>query len=237
MIVHNVRGTRSGELNAATLVVAAVFLLSGCASSAPRVPEANGASATPSVSSTPSPEAVVSAIVMSGSKLVSQTDAGQSVATVDFEQGPDAAVAFLTAALGAAPEQPPASDDAACRGPATASYAWGAAGDAAVVLTEWEPADSVGFVVTFRGPSFDGVALQSSGDFAVGDNAQEFFNQLPPDQALDEYDDDSGPFVYDKVADAAPWGEANPYGGVARMQPDGSVVAIVAPDTTRAFYC
>ncbi|TFB52572.1 hypothetical protein [Cryobacterium tagatosivorans] len=105
------------------------------------------------------------------------------------------------------------------------------------MLTQWEPTDSVGFVVTFRGPSFDGVALQSSGDFAVGDNAREFFNQLPPEQALDEYNDDSGPFVYDKVADAAPWGEANPYGGVARMQPDGSVVAIVAPDTTRAFYC
>lgn len=236
-MVTNVRGTRLRGGKAATVAVSALLLLSACASSAPQAQETNGASTEPSVSSTPGPAPVVSAIVMSGSQLVSETDAGDPVATVDFEQGADAAVAFLTAALGAAPDQPAASGDAACAGTVSASYAWGDAGDAAVVLTAGEPVDSVGFVVAFRGPSFDGVALKSSGDFAVGDNAQAFFNQLPPDQALDEYDDDSGPFVYDKVADVAPWGEANAYGGVARMQPDGSVVAIVAPDTTRAFYC
>lgn len=237
MIANYVRGTRSRGLNTVALAASVALLLSACASAVPREQEPNGSPPEQSASSTPSPTPIVSAIVMSGSQLVSETGGGQPVATVDFEQGTDAAVAFLTAALGAAPEQHPASDDAACRGTVTASYAWGAAGDAAVVLTVWEPVDSVGFVVAFRGPSFDGVALKSSGDFAVGDNAQEFFNQLPPDQALDEYNDDSGPFVYDKVADTAPWGEANPYGGVARMQPDGSVVAIVAPDTTRAFYC
>jgi len=207
-------------------------MLSGCASSTPEATEA--IASTPSVASTPAaptptPEPVASAIVMSGAQLVSETATAQPMASVDFADGTDASVAFLTAALGAAPEVV-TSDIEACS-TVTARYSWGGT---ALVLDVWEPA---GFVVTFWEPSVEGISLKSSGDFAVDDNAQAFFDALPTEQALDEYNDGSGPFVYDKVADAAPWGEANAYGGVALMQPQGIVGRIVAPDTTRAFYC
>ncbi|TFB52571.1 hypothetical protein [Cryobacterium tagatosivorans] len=123
MIVNNVRGTRSRGLAAGALAASVAFLLSACASSVPLAQETNGSPAGQSASPTTTPAPLVSAIVMSGSQLVSETAGGQPVATVDFEQGTDAAVAFLTAALGVAPEQPPASDDA-CRGTLDASYAW-----------------------------------------------------------------------------------------------------------------
>ena len=229
---RNSRGDRSRRLGALVLATAAAFLLSACAGSVPQAGDANGSPTQPSAvaSPTPTPTPVVSTIVMSGSQLVSKTDSGASVETVDFADGTDAAVAFLTAALATAPKRVPASDVEAC-GNVTARYAWG---EDAAVLDVWEPA---GFVVTFREPRFDGVALLSSGDFSVGDNAQAFFDGLPPEQALDEYNDGSGPFVYDQVAAVAPWGEDNGYGGVALLRPGGVVSAIVAPDTTRAFYC
>ena len=225
-------GDRSRRLGTLVLATAAACLLSACAGSVPQAGETNGSPTPPSAvaTPTPTPAPIVSTIVMSGSQLVSKTDSGASVETVDFAEGTDAAVAFLTAALGTAPKHVPTSDIQACSD-VTARYAWG--GDAAV-LDVWEPA---GFVVTFREPSFNGVALLSSGDFAVGDNAQAFFDGLPPEQALDEYNDSSGPFVYDQVAAVAPWGEDNGYGGVASLKPGGVVSAIVAPDTTRAFYC
>jgi hypothetical protein len=166
---------------------------------------------------------------MSGSQLMSETAAEQPLSSVDFTEGTNAAVVFLTDALATSPKQS-TSEIEAC-GDVTARYSWG---DNALVLDVWEPA---GYVVTFNEPSFNGVALESSGNFAVGDNAQAFFDALPPEQAFDEYNDGSGPFVYDKVADASPWGESNIYGGVARLVTGGEVVSIVAPDTTRAFYC
>jgi len=167
---------------------------------------------------------------MSGSQLVSETDGGVPVATVDFAAGTDAAVAFLSEALGSEPDQVPAADVQACSN-VSARFAWG--GDAAVL----DVRESAGFVVTFRQPSFGGVALKGSGAFAVGDNAQAFFDALPHEHAFDEGNDDSGPFVYDETAAVAPWGEDNAFGGVAMLQPGGAVSAIVAPDTTRAFYC
>lgn len=167
---------------------------------------------------------------MSGSQLTSETATEEPVSTVDFADGTDASVAFLTAALGTAPEQFAEVEIEACS-TVTARYSWGGM---ALVLDVWEPA---GFVVTFGESSVNGIALQSSGEFAVGDNAQAFFDSLPDDQATDEYADKSGPFVYDKVAEASPWGEDNAYGGVALLQPGGVVSRIVSPDTTRAFYC
>jgi len=180
---------------------------------------------------TPTPVPVVSNIVMSGSQIASEDKSGQPVATVDFAQGTDAAVAFLTAALGTAPAQIPASDIVEPCNNITARYSWGGN---ALVLDVWEPA---GFVVTMREPRFNDIALQSSGRFAVGDNAQAFFDALPPEQTYDDHNDATGPFVYDVVAASAPWDEDNPYGGVAFLQPSGLVGAIAAPDTVRAFYC
>jgi hypothetical protein len=165
---------------------------------------------------------------MSGSQLMSETATGQQLSSVGFTEGTDAAVVFLTDALATSPEQATGEIEACAN--VTARYSWGTA----LVLDVWQPA---GFVVTFNEPSFDGIALKSSGNFAVGDNAQAFFDALPPEQAFDEYNDGSGPFVYDKVANASPWGESNAYGGVARLVTGGEVVSIVAPDTTRAFYC
>ncbi|TFB68365.1 hypothetical protein [Cryobacterium sp. Hz9] len=166
---------------------------------------------------------------MSGSQLMSETATEQPLSSVDFAEGTDAAVVFLTDALATAPEQSTGEIEAC--GNVTARYSWGGT---ALVLDVWEPA---GFVVTFNEPSVNGITLESSGHFAVGDNAQAFFDALPPELAFDEYNDGSGPFVYDKVADASPWGESNAYGGVSRLATGGEVVSIVAPDTTRAFYC
>lgn len=216
------------------LAAAAAFLLSGCASLAPQTgataPQTSATPTRPGAASTPTPVPVVSTIGMSGTRLMSETESGQPVATVDFAEGTDATVSFLTTALGTEPEQIPAADIEACSD-VTARYAWG--GDA-LVLDVWEPA---GFVVTMREPSFNGIALQSSGHFSVGDNAQAFFDSLPPEQTFDDHINASGPFVYDMVAAAAPWDEASPYGGVALLQPGGVVSAIAAPDTARAFYC
>lgn len=167
-------------------------------------------------------------VVMSGSQLVSQTAEGQTVQTATFADGPDPAIALLTAAFGTSPVQTEMTQDEACDAPST-HYDWG---DALLSVS------SNGFTVRFSSASVAGVALHSSGGFAVGDNAQAFFDALPEEQAHDEYNDGSGPFVYDKVADGAPWGEAgSAFGGVALLQPGGVVTTIVAPDTTRAFYC
>lgn len=210
------------------------LMLSGCTSSTPGASEA--IASTPSVTDAPAGPTlaptsgpVAAAIVMSGAQLVSETATEEPIASVDFADGTDASVAFLTEALGTAPEVVTSEIDACST--VTARYSWGGT---ALVLDVWEPA---GFVVTFSEPSVEGISLKSSGDFSVGDNAQAFFDALPAEQALDEYNDGSGPFVFDKVADASPWGESNAYGGVALMQPEGIVGRIVAPDTTRAFYC
>ena len=214
----------------AAIVMLSVLVLSGCASPAPAAPEASvpptQAGTTPVA---PATAATVSTIKMSGSQLLSETATEQPLSSVDFAEGTDAAVVFLTDTLATAPEQSTGEIEAC--GNVTARYSWGGT---ALVLDVWEPA---GFVVTFNESSFNGIALESSGNFAVGDNAQAFFDALPPEQAFDEYNDGSGPFVYDKVADASPWGESNAYGGVSRLATGGEVVSIVAPDTTRAFYC
>ena len=220
----------------AAIVMLSALVLSGCASPAPATPEAS-VSPTQAHTTPAAPHKVdregtaasVSTITMSGSQLMSETAIEQPRSSVDFAEGTDAAVVFLSDALATAPELS-TSEIEACSN-VTARYSWGGT---ALVLDVWEPA---GFVVTFNEPSFNGVALKSSGNFAVGDNAQAFFDALPREQAVDEYNDGSGPFVYDKVADASPWGESNAYGGVARLVTGGEVVSIVAPDTTRAFYC
>jgi len=239
-IINVGSNTRSRRgLRALVLTGALGLLLAGCASSAAEVPVAGEAptppSQAPTSTPTPTPAAPTAApegstILMSGSGLTSETAAEQSVSTVEFSDGTEAAVTFLTAALSAAPEQFAASEIDACS-TVTARYSWGGS---ALVLDVWEPA---GFVISFGEASFDGITLQSSRRFAVGDNAQAFFDALPAEQASDEHDNDSGPFVYDQVAEASPWGEANAYGGVALLQPGGVVSRIVAPDTTRAFYC
>lgn len=210
------------------LATAVAFLVSGCASS---VSQPGATPTQPSAVAAPTSIPVVSTIVMSGTQLLSETKSGEPVAAVDFAEGTDEAVAFLTAALGTAPKQIPATDISEPCNNITARYSWG--GDA-LVLDVWEPA---GFVVTMREPSTNDVALQSSGGFAVGEDAEAFFDALPPEQAFSEYDDGSGTFVYDMVAATPPWGEDNPYGGVASLQPGGVVAAIAAPDTVRAFYC
>ncbi|HSP51518.1 MAG TPA: hypothetical protein VLO00_01365 [Cryobacterium sp.] len=186
--------------------------------------------ATPTATATPTQTAAptVSTIVMSGSRLLSQTTEGQIMQTAVFADGPDPAIALLTTAFGTSPVQTEMTPEEACGAPST-HYAWA---DATLSVS------SVGFTIRFSGPSVAGIALQSSGGFAVGDNAQAFFDALPEEQARDQYGDGSGPFVYDKVADGAPWGEdGSAFGGVALLQPGGVVTAIVAPDTTRAFYC
>lgn len=223
---HTISSSGGGG-RALVLAAAVTVLLSGCASAAP---EASGTQTPTGATSTPTPAPAVSTIVMSGTRLVAKTTAEEEIATVDFAQGTEASVAFLTTALGTAPVQFTESDIEACT-TVTARYSWG---DTALVLDVWEPA---GFAVAFGEPSVNGIALQSSEQFAVGDNAQDFFNTLPADQAYDEYTNDSGPFVYDKVADASPWGEDNAYGGTALLQPGGIVSRIVSPETTRAFYC
>ena len=235
MILDNLRPTTRARRGARILVLAsaAVLALSGCASSAAEAPRESETPTPTSVASTPpspTPAPAVSTIVMSGSQLASETATEEPVSSVEFADGLDASVAFLSAALGTAPEQFAEGEVEACS-TVTARYSWGGT---AVVLDVWEPA---GFVVTFGEPSVNGIALQSSGDFAVGDNAQAFFDALPADLANDEYNDDSGPFVYDKVANASPWGEDNAYGGVALLQPGGVVNRIVSPETARAFYC
>ena len=186
------------------------------------------ASATPPATPTQAAASTVSTIVMSGSRLVSQTSDGQTVQIAVFADGPRTAITFLTTTFGKSPVQTEMTQDEACDAPST-HYDWD---DASLSVA------STGFTVKFSGPAVAGIALQSSGGFAVGDNAQAFFDALPEDQAHDEYNDGSGPFVYDKVADGAPWGEdGSAFGGVALLQPGGVVTAIVAPDTTRAFYC
>ena len=235
MILSNPRRITQSLRGLRILVLAAAvgLMVSGCASSTPEAPEASATQTLPAVTSTPAaplPVPVVSTIVMSGSQLMSETATEQPVSTVNFADGTEASVAFLTAALGTAPEQFLESEIEACTN-VTARYSWGGT---ALVLDVWEPA---GFVVTFGDPSFNGIALQSSGDFSVGDNAQAFFDALPAEQAFDDNADNSGPFVYDKVADASPWGEDNAYGGAALMQPGGVVSRIVSPETARAFYC
>lgn len=217
------------------LAVLAGLLLSACTSTpAPSsTPPATAAATappttTPPATPTPSAEPAVATVVMSGSRLVSQTADGQTVQTAAFADGPDAAIAFLTTAFGAPPVQSEMTEAEACDAPST-HYGWG---DAMLSVS------SIGFTVRFSGPAAAGIALQSSGGFAVGENAQAYFDTLPEEQAHDEYNNGSGPFVYDKVADGAPWGEdGSAFGGVALLQPGGVVTAIVAPDTTRAFYC
>lgn len=230
------------------VIVVSGLLLAGCASSAPGS-GASGTPGTPAATSTPRatpaataaptptptpdetvPAATVSTIEMSGSGLSSETEAGDPISAVNFADGTDASVAFLTAALAAAPEQSVPGEMDACND-VTARYSWG---DTALVLDVWEPA---GFVITLGESSVNGIRLQSSADFAAGENAQAFFDALPAEQAVDEYGDGTGPFVYDLVADSSPWGEANAYGGVALLQQGGIVNRIIAPDTTRAFYC
>ncbi|WP_104194103.1 hypothetical protein [Cryobacterium sp. M25] len=227
--------TRSRIRGGVALTVLAGLLLSACSStpapgSTPTATEEATAVATPTTTATPTQAAAptVSTIVMSGSRLVSQTPDGQTVQTAVLDDGPDTAIALLTNAFGTSPIQTEMTQDEACDAPST-HYVW----DDAMLSVS-----SIGFTVRFSGPSVAGIALRSSGGFAVGDNAQAFFDALPEDQAHDEYNDGSGPFVYDKVADGAPWGEdGSAFGGVALLRPGGVVKAIVAPDTTRAFYC
>ena len=229
--------TRSRIRGGIAVAVLAGLLLSACSpASAPgTTPGATAEDtavstppATPTATPTQTAAPTVSTIVMSGSGLLSQTTEGQTVQTAVFADGPDTAIAFLTTVFGRSPLQTEMTQEEACDAPST-HYDWDNA------LLSVSP---VGFTVRFSGPSVAGIALQSSGGFAVGDNAQAFFDALPEEQARDEYDDGSGPFVYDKVADGAPWGEdGSAFGGVALMQPGGVVKAIVAPDTTRAFYC
>ena len=221
--------TRSRIRGNIALAVLAGLLLSAC-SSAPASAPGSTAVAIPTATATPTQAAAptVSTIVMSGSQLVSETSDGQTVQTAVFADGPDPAIALLTTAFGMSPVQTEMTQDEACDAPST-HYVWD---DATLSVT------STGFTVRFSGPAVAGIALRSSGGFAVGDNAQAFFDALPEDQAHDEYNDGSGPFVYDKVADGAPWGEdGSAFGGVALLQSGGVVQAIVAPDTTRAFYC
>ena len=215
------------------LAVLGGLLLSACSaapapgSTPPAIEEATPA-ATPSATPTPAAEPTVSTVVMSGSGLVGQTSDGQIVQDAAFADGPDPAIALLTSAFGTSPVQTEMTQDEACDAPST-HYDWG---DALLSVS------STGFTVRFSNASVAGVALESSGGFAVGENAQAFFDALPEEQAHDEYNDGSGPFVYDKVADGAPWGEdGSAFGGVALLQPGGVVTSIVAPDTTRAFYC
>ena len=227
--------TRSRIRGGVVLAVLAGLLLSACSAtpapgSTPTATAEDTAVATPTATATPTQTAAptVSRVVMSGSQLVSQTSDGQTAQTAVFADGPDPAIALLTTAFGTSPVQTEMTQDEACGAPST-HYVWD---DATLSVS------SVGFTVRFSGPSVAGIALQSSGGFAVGDDAQAFFDALPEEQARDEHSDGSGPFVYDKVADGAPWGEdGSAFGGVALLQPGGLVTAIVAPDTTRAFYC
>lgn len=230
---------RSRTRGGLALALLAGLLLSACSaapapgSTPPATGEATPAAtpaATAAATPTPTPaaEPTVSTVVMSGSGLVGQTDEGQTVQAAAFADGPDPAIALLTSAFGTSPVRTEMTQDEACDAPST-HYDWG---DALLSVS------STGFTVRFGSASVAEVALRSSGGFAVGENAQAFFDALPEEQAHDEYNDGSGPFVYDKVADGAPWGEAgSAFGGVALLQPGGVVTSIVAPDTTRAFYC
>lgn len=215
------------------LAVLGGLLLSACSAtpapgSTPPATAVATPAATPTATPTPAAKPTVSTVVMSGSGLVGQTSDGQTVQDAAFADGPDPAIALLTSAFGTPPVQTEMTQDEACDAPST-HYDWG---DALLSVS------STGFTVRFSNASVAGVALESSGGFAVGENAQAFFDALPEAQAHDEYNDGSGPFVYDKVADGAPWGEDGAaFGGVALLQPGGVVTSIVAPDTTRAFYC
>ncbi|TFD48879.1 hypothetical protein E3T55_12575 [Cryobacterium frigoriphilum] len=227
--------SRAGLGTRSAIFVLFGLLLSGCAAAAPSAQEPGSSpSATPagstSTAQAPTQEPTVSTIELSGTALTSETATGEPISTVAFRDGTDASVAFLTDALAAEPEQSVPGELEACA-EVTARYSWG---DTALVLDVWEPA---GFVMTLGESSVNGVRLQSSGDFAAGEDAQAFFDALPAELALDEYNDGTGPFVYDLVAGSSPWGEDNAYGGVALLQQGGIVSRIVSPDTTRAFYC
>lgn len=235
------RGSRAGMQARAAVFVLSGLLLSGCALASPSAQAPSSApapaptpagttSTTEAPTQAPTLEPTVSTIQLSGSALTSETETGEPISSVAFADGTEASVAFLTSALGAEPEQSVPGEMEACNN-VTARYSWG---DTALVLDVWEPA---GFVINMGESSVNGIRLQSSGGFAAGEDAQAFFDALPAELALDEYGDGTGPFVYDKIADSAPWGDDNAYGGVALLQQGGIVNRIVSPDTTHAFYC
>ncbi|MCI4659911.1 hypothetical protein [Cryobacterium zhongshanensis] len=227
------------------LLLAAAFtaalLLSGCAgpatggtaagSSPMATPSPSPAMATP----TPTPTAAARAVHLSiGALAVSTIDAtGTTIATTPYSGGAPAMVAFLSAAIGVAPTVARTDPETGCSGAAT-TYTWAAGFLVDVPDTENPPLYTWTVQARSAQVGDTGLTVQSSTGLVVGTDVSASAAALPADQKIDEYQDGTGPLVFEVAGRTA---EDKPYGGAALVGRGGVLSAIAAPAGLGKFYC
>ncbi|MCU1403802.1 MAG: hypothetical protein JWQ43_105 [Glaciihabitans sp.] len=224
------------------LLASATLLLSGCATA-----EAGGG-ATPTVSATAEPSAPITpsaasappatpaavvALAIGAATVTSMDAGGVALDNAAFADGADAMVAFISDAMGTEPVTSlTGTSDGDCAGPATL-YAWGDG----LLLSDPDmenPPLYTWKVEARAAQAGDGIRLESSTGFSIGDDGVAILAALPAEQFIDEYGDSTGPLLFEVAgADA----EGTPYGGAALVGPDGLVSAITAPASLSAYYC
>ncbi|MDY7557170.1 hypothetical protein [Cryobacterium sp. 10C3] len=172
--------------------------------------------ATPSPSPalvSPAPTATASAARLSiGALTVSTIDAtGATIATTPYSDGAPAMVAFLSAAIGVAPTVARADPETGCSGAAT-TYSWAAGFLVNVPDTESPPLYTWTVQARSAQVGAAGVTVQSSTGLVVGTDVSASAANLPADQKIDEYNDGTGPLVFEVAGRNA---EGKPYGGAA----------------------
>ncbi|MDY7527034.1 MULTISPECIES: hypothetical protein [unclassified Cryobacterium] len=218
---------------------AAALLLSGCAGPATGGTAADSSPlATPSPSPalvSPAPTATASAARLSiGALTVSTIDAtGATIATTPYSDGAPAMVAFLSAAIGVAPTVARADPETGCSGAAT-TYSWAAGFLVNVPDTESPPLYTWTVQARSAQVGAAGVTVQSSTGLVVGTDVSASAANLPADQKIDEYNDGTGPLVFEVAGRNA---EGKPYGGAALVGEGGVLSAIAAPAGLGQFYC
>ncbi|WBM79700.1 hypothetical protein KIV56_15845 [Cryobacterium breve] len=219
----------------------AALLLSGCAgpatggAAAGSSPMATPTSSPAMVSPTPTPTATASAAGLSiGALTVSTVDAtGATIATSPYSGGAQAMVAFLSAAIGVAPTVARTDPETGCSGAAT-TYTWAAGFLVNVPDAENPPLYTWTVQARSAQVGDTGVTVQSSTGLVVGTDVTASAAALPADQKIDEYNDGTGPLVFEV---AGRNGEGKPYGGAALVGQGGVLSAIAAPAGLGQFYC
>ena len=219
--------------------VAAALLFSGCAGTAggsagPGATPVATPTVSPPARATPSRTATASASLISiGSLSVSTVDAaGATIATAPYTGGAKAMVAFLSAAIGTSPTTT-RQDGTDCAGPGT-TYTWARGFVVDVPDTQTPPLYTWTVQARSAQVGDTGVSVQSSTGLVVGTDVSASVAALPADQKIDEYNDGTGPLVFEVAGRTT---EGKPYGGAALAGPGGVLAAIAAPAGLGAFYC
>jgi hypothetical protein len=213
-----------------TLIAAfAVVALAGCTSS----PEHTTAT-TP----TPSADATVASLVVSGSAVVTRNAGGDLVKSQPYSAGSASMITFLTDALGSAPQLMPVANPE-CVQPSTEQY-WGTMNEGVAVRIPVDPSPpSFDWVVEVRGSDVGSVAVRSSAGFAIGDDTANFVTGLPAAQTVglhDPYPESSGDtsqFVFDLAKTITVNGNSVAYGGAALSDGDKAAIIVAPGDVSR----